>query len=260
MQFEYYSFGAFTPSAVPVSLTDLAKYPATEWLPGTPNAIANGLTSIFSSLLLPEWSSGRTYWSINPDIDRVDRQWKGATSWVIGIAFARYVAEQEGYQWWAPVSAFRGDEKSGYSTTGNWIVGAPIFDFAVNRKTGNKTRLTPDYVLCRLSDTGSYEFAFMEAKGNKRKLDNRPNVPDDWGDQVNSVDLYYRKLLVPMNRRIVVATRIHPTAVRMQSRRIVVRAWNHKEQNFYHEYTALAHFLAVHYAGLCQRLGLVNMA
>ena len=245
---------------MPISLEEISKYLATDWTPGMPKAIASGLTEILSSVLQMEQVNDTRYWCLNQDLAATDRQWKGTTSWMLGVAFTRFVIEQERYPWWSPVSAFRGVGSSGKTSTGKWMFEFPRTEFRVEKRSSTPYHLRPDYVTCRTRYPGSYDFGFVESKGTGKQLSNLTGLPGEWSKQVNSVDLYYDGSIVPISRRIVAATRIQPAGSKSITRKVLVRAWNHREYVREVDDVMFAHFLAVHYAGVCEKIGLSQFA
>ncbi|RIK33488.1 MAG: hypothetical protein DCC55_34855 [Chloroflexi bacterium] len=259
MYFDYFPAGSSTPKRVKITEVELAKYIATDWMPGLPITIMNGFADVLRGVLETEEIQHHDYWCVNQDLASTDRQWKGMTSWILGVAFARFTVESEGYPWWSPVSAFKGDNSTGHTTTGNWIVSNPRSLFYVTRKPSWPSNLCPDYVLCRLAPTG-YEYAFCESKGTDRALSRRNSPPVDWSNQVRSIDLLFNGKVIDVNHHLIVATRINPTASRPSTRQIIVRAWDATDPTNEGDDVKFASFLATHYAAICWRLGYGELA
>ena len=145
---EYYDVGCSKPVVRPIILLDLAKHVATEWMPGVPNPVIDGLAGVLYGVLEPcQIGYRNNYWCVNPNLARTDRQWRGATSWILGVAFARFAMECEGYRWWAPLSAFGGPKSTGKTDTGCWV--GPKVEYSIRKKSSSSARYLPDYVVCR---------------------------------------------------------------------------------------------------------------
>lgn len=178
MYFQYYPVGESTVKKESVTDLEIASYIATEWFPNVPYSVINGFAEVIGNVLMPIRKGSSTFWHVNPDLAITDRQWKGMTSWIVGVAFTRFVIESEGYPWWSPVSAFKGDRSRGLTTTGNWLPSIPRTNFRASPK---------------------------------------PKV-------------------------------------------VTVRAWNSTSSSASENDLQFAHFLANHYAGMCSRLGLLELA
>ncbi len=229
MQIEYYPPRSKAPVFKKVSAEDLAGYLGTEWIPGTPRSFIDSLTEIIGTILTRVKLNGSVdSWCVNADVADTDRQWRGVTSWIIGVAFARDVMESEGYSWWSPVSGFSGTVSTGKTKTGRWMPWIPRSLYSVE-KLGTKSNLLPDYTACRLSGDGTFQYAFVESKGTKNNIQNKHLAPADWLNQVNNAKLLFRERIAPVAHRYVVATRINPDAKRANTRRIIVRAWDSQD-------------------------------
>jgi hypothetical protein len=189
-----------------------------------------------------------------------DRQWKGTTSWILGVAFARFVMEKENYPFWLPVSACTPSKAAFRTSTGKWTADRPREWHTVRRRSNAGSRYLPDYLVCRLAASGTYEYGFVESKGTDRNVRALNSALPKWIDQVNSADLEYQMKQMSVARRLIVATRINPKAKTDEGRAIVVRAWNRDDHEQSDDPIRFALFLAEHYAGLCRRLGLYDHA
>lgn len=104
------------------------------------------------------------------------------------------------------------------------------------------------------------QIAIAESKGCALALSNRPSAPAAWRNQVNNAEFSYSGHKIVPERRVVVATRINPSAKREKTRRLVVRAWNSQENPASMPLGGALDVLALHYYGLCSALGLDGLA
>lgn len=259
MYINYYPVGNQSPVRRAIGLNQIAAYIGTEWLPNIPISAINGLADVVRSFLVTEQQN---QWGVHPDLDNTDRQWKGATSWMLGVAFARYVIEDEGYPWWAPVSGFTGSTNTGsWPMTSGSTVQPPVRSLLrVEDDTSSRSRLLPDYLTCRPGRGSAFEFAFFEAKGNKRALQNLHSPPSEWQQQAKNARLFFLDYEVAIGRYAVVATRINPEAPKPKTREISVRAWNRYSEHNQYDPNLFGHFAANHYTGMCRRLGFTELA
>ena len=259
MHYHYYAIGSSSPRVESVPLIDLAKYIMTEWLPVITRPAVDGMTDLLNTILVREkLEGGRYFWCMNQELSFADRQWKGMTSWIIGVALARHVAEMEGYPWWSPVSSFTGHRMT---KTGMWLL--PHIWFDIRKRPLAKSRLYPDYVVCRLSHNvcrlshnGWYDFAFIESKGTEKNFAGWAYAKSDWRAQASSAELYYGGARVPVSRNLIVATRINPGETEAEKRQIVVRAWSSDNPITQGNRSMFVSFLLWHYGGICARIGI----
>ena len=214
MVFDYFPVGSSGPQKNRTTPLELAKYLAFEWLPNVPYAAINGLTSVLDNALVEKGSGLNRAWHINPELANIDRQWRGFTSWMLGIVFTRHVMEEDGYPWRSPVSAFQGPTSSGRTTTGKWLVPLPKSKFRIERHVGSNLRLLPDYVVCGMDESGRLQYVFFESKGTKNSIGKWTCAPQEWSNQVNSGKLTFDGKVVPISSNVIVATRINPSAMR----------------------------------------------
>ena len=252
---EYYDVGCSKPVVRPIILLDLAKHVATEWMPGVPNPVIDGLAGVLYGVLEPcQIGYRNNYWCVNPNLARTDRQWRGATSWILGVAFARFAMECEGYRWWAPLSAFGGPKSTGKTDTGCWV--GPKVEYSIRKKSSSSARYLPDYVVCRANGPQpGVEYAFVESKGTDYSIATWRVPRIEWSDQVRNAELLFQQRVVPVGRHLVVATRVNPEALQPSTRKVVVRLWNTDEGTQLDGGSMFAAFLAIHYAAMCRRLG-----
>jgi len=182
------------------------------------------------------------------NIAKTDRQWKIFISWLIGTAFSKFVIDDvEKYPWWVPISGITSNVE-----TGNWDdINLPRNRFEIRR---NPNFFLPDYLVCRQNDRG-YDFAFVESKGTDISIGNRDTPLESWTNQARNAELLFDNNQVPVPRNIVVATRINPNAKKIETRRIVVRAWNRNTSEQNENHLMFAIFLAKHYEMISHRLG-----
>lgn len=245
---------------VDVKLHRLAANIVTEWRPNVPSSAINGMVDVVRAFLHDGLlENGLRIWTTDEELAYTDRQWSGSTSWMLGVAFARFVMEREGYQWWAPVSAFQGTSSRGTTQTGSWRRLPSQARFTVDKRSPFKSKLLPDYVACRLRGR-YYEFAFFEAKGTNRAIQKWTDAQSSWIDQVNNAELSYRGQPVPIARNAVIATRVNPAAKQLSTRKVIVRLWNRRNVTNHRDIRILGHFLSSHYAMLCRRIGFPTLA
>ena len=259
MNIDFYPANSLAPKTRAISELKIAAYAATEWIPNTPHALINGMADIARSAMVKEMISGHPHWCINPDLSYTDRQWSGFTSWILGVAFCRYAIEDEGFPFWSPVSSFSGKNSTGKTLTGNWLSSLPRSLFQV-QKLGTSSNLLPDYVVGRITANNRYEFSFFESKGTKKSLDNRSVAPVDWISQANNGILSYKSIPLDINCNYIVATRVNPSAAKVETRRIITRVWKDCSNMSHSNLSVFAHFVAVHYVGVFQRLGFIRLA
>jgi hypothetical protein len=78
-------------------------------------------------------------------------------------------------------------------------------------------------------NAGAYEWAVAEAKGVSDQLSGKAACPTDWYNQAHNVTVAVNGAKVTVPRHLVIATRVNPSAVNAQTRRLQIRAWNRKE-------------------------------
>lgn len=140
------------------------------------------------------------------------------------------------------------------------MVSQPSSQFLIEKRKSSRSRLLPDYVVCRNTARVQYEFAIVESKGTALDITKHDTAPIKWSDQVKSAELFFQGKQQAVSRNIVVATRVNPGAKRPDARRITVRAWNSDDLTQSTDDVVFAAFLASHYAGVCWRLGFDQLA
>lgn len=262
MHFELYPTNDDRKTDSIVSDIAIASYIGTEWMPGVPDSVIDSMTAVIGNLLTTASFSGRDFWVINSELAGADRQWKGMTSWILGVAFTRHILTLEGYPWWLPVSALQSSRYNDYVVAGAWKGAPPRTNLVVDRDKASASRLLPDYVACRVSRTANttYEFAFAESKGTTRFLDNLSKPPAIWSAQSKNAILSERAGRVFPTRKLLVASRFNSGAQSRSKRKVVTRVWNTDPDMPQYGPVTFCHFLALHYAMLCQRVGYYDLS
>jgi hypothetical protein len=251
-----------TPS---VSLVRLALNVITDWVPGVPNSLSRGFADLLSRILKAEIppQSATDIWVVQSQVHGFEKQWKNASSWMLGVAFCRWVIEQEGYAWWTPVSAFTLAKNKTPVARHKWL----NREFSVNHCYVQQppiptSNLLPDYMLARhTSGTPRYEISFAESKGGDHTGSGWASGSGAWRNQCLNAELYRRRksspdVHIPAKQRLVVATKVNTKGKRPHTRRIQVHAWNSKNLETIETEDAFREVLAMHYFGVCEQIGL----
>jgi hypothetical protein len=264
--FDYIPVGGVKRTAK-VSLVRLATNVITDWVPGVPNSLSRGFAELLSRILKAEATthSVADTWIVQSQVHGFEKQWKNATSWMLGVAFCRWVIEQEGYAWWTPVSAFTPAKNKTPVARHKWL----NREFSVNHcyvqpPSVPTSNLLPDYMLARQTGgTPRYEISFAESKGGDHNVagPSWASGSGTWRNQCLNAELYRRRksppdVHVPAKQRLVVATRVNSKGKRSYTRRIQVRAWNSKNLETIEAKDAFREVLAMHYFGVCEQIGL----
>jgi len=254
----YWPIGRSIEVPLRFSLAEVCRFLVSDWLPTLPLATAQSIFGWpFFLIRLEQGSSSSNYWVMEPLGGWSDRQWKGVLSWMIGIAGTRKVLNEEQYQYIAPCSAFY-PERRRIVVTPSWHISYPPSVLKITQNPVNTSRLRPDYIVARRLPNGRLEFALTESKGTSNCLDNMTTCPIEWKNQARNGILTINGSQVAISRHIVVATRCNPNAVREKTRRIQIRAWNSKSNEFAEsvDNALLLELLSAHYFGICRNLGL----
>lgn len=257
MQFVYYDIGQKKATSRQVSLTRLATHVVTDWIPGIPPAMSSGFANVLATMLVQDTGSP-PHWSAAQAVSGFERQWRMTTSWIMGVAFCREVVASLGYPFWAPVSAFVSG--SGKTSLGYWDGRLPRSRCMIRRPKPPTSNLYPDYVVARYSKKTGVALAIAESKGTTWSISRHEQAPIAWRSQVNNAEFFFDGKALPVERRVVVASRINPSAKRAKTRRLVVRAWNSRSQVAAPPADAAFELLALHYYGVCSALGLDGTA
>jgi hypothetical protein len=235
-----------------------------DWMPGVPNSLARSLADLLGNVIKSEsvLRDGRSGWVVQKTVDGFEKQWKQTTSWMLGVAFCHFVAQIEGYRWWAPVSAFTQAKRKKLVATDYWAKFLRVANCHVQQPTPALSNLYPDYVLARMkkSSGGQPEISFAESKGDRRAIKNS-TVPDlAWSNQSKNAEFIYNGVSMIATQHLLVATRVNPGADKSKTRKIQVRAWNSRTIDNNVTDSAFRAILAAHYIGVCERLDLTANA
>lgn len=266
MRFEFFPIPSDDPTdpdgpvLLDVPAAALAAGIVLDWLPGAHNWVQDGFAAVLSQIVTIEGLGGQDRWIAKEIGHRLERQWKAATSWMVGIAFAHRIFEHYGYAWRAPVSAFSALRPNDEPYAPYWRHGTHPGRCEITRL--GVSRLLPDYVLLREPEAGgSFELSFAEVKGTADRLSGLTTAPPAWANQSrNAVFTTGEGLVVPPRQQIVVATRYCPNAKRSRTRCVCVRAWNAADEVPPVPPEVARTLLVAHYYGLCKRLGLDHVA
>lgn len=195
---------------------------------------------------------------VQKTVDGFEKQWKQTTSWMIGVAFCHFVAELEGYCWWAPVSAFTTAKRKKFVAIDYWTKFLLVAECLVQQPTPALSNLYPDYVLARTKKSSSMkaEISFAESKGDKRAIKNLTTPHRVWSNQSKNAEFIYNGTPIIAAQHLLVATRVNPGAEKPKTRKIQVRAWNSRAVETNVTKSAFRAVLAAHYIGVCKRLDL----
>ncbi len=262
---QYWAVGQSASSPLALTTSELAGYLVSDWVSNLPSVTATDLMGWPQYLLTVTKST--TELCLVPELRNCERQWKGFVSWMLGVASARKILDEERYQWIAPVSAFYPNKVVPVTTHG-WHPSYPPSRLRIAADPKNTSNLLPDYVALRPAISGgSFNWALVEAKGIDRSLSSMTTALRPWSDQVRNAKV---SLVAPksnattpvhISRHLVIATRVSPNASRDTTRRLQIRAWNSEEAVSNKDTnTAELEVIAAHLHGLCQNLGLFRNA
>ncbi|MCP4550353.1 MAG: hypothetical protein GY835_28165 [bacterium] len=258
MNYRFYDVASNDHILKPVSMQKLASHIATDWIPGVPKEAEPGFVNILSELLKSDTGSPPS-WCIRRKVANFDRQWKIVTSWIVGIAFCREVMEDFGYQFWAPVSAFSSATRE--TAASGWTETLSRLSCDVKRPDPPTSRLLPDYVAAR-EQPGSHDvtIAFFESKGTRDAIGGHILLKPSWRRQAQNAEFSYNDTFFEPERRVVVGTRLFPSAKRPKNRCLVVRAWNSSTDTVALSTPAACSLVVQHYYTLCQAFGMEETA
>jgi hypothetical protein len=254
MNVDYWAIGQLNGTTWPTSQLELATHIAADWVPTNPMSIGSGMVNLLGEIIRQETIKGNCAWVAHPDVAQFERQWRGITSYILGVPFCNKVMVDLGYTWWAPVSCFTRD-KSPYQV---FCKTSPFFSKSmckIEHVPNPLSPLFPDYVAAKCDGAGGYRIAFFEAKGTARALKNLSTCPSNWHNQVRSAQFIYNNVCVPSSQNVVVATRLDPTRVYPKNRKIQVRAWNNNDPELRAPAEVILEIIRIHYMGVCLRLG-----
>ena len=221
---DFWQVGSTQPIDSELTVSEISGHLAADWLPSVPTAVAESLVGWPSFLL--EVDSGRL--TMHPRAGRCERQWKSVLSWMLGVAGTRHFLKKEGFRWIAPVSGFLATAKKDIDLAG-WSLAFPRTTVRTARNINSNAKLMPDYIALKHNakmKPAFYEWAVAEAKGTRDDLSNQQVCPSEWYNQVQNVTLRVANKVRPLDRHIVIATRVNPNAKKTSTRRLQIRAWN----------------------------------
>lgn len=257
MNYRFYNVGSSTEELREVALFDLASHVVTDWIPGVPQAAAAGFANILGTMLKSDSAPSPT-WCTAPAVADFERQWRMATSWIIGVAFCREVIKGFGYPLWAHVSSFTSGNSRGLAP--HWAR-LPHRECRIKKPDPPNSNFLPDYVVAREDSASSkVVIAFFESKGTAAAIARRGSPPNPWRRQAQNAEFSHQGTPYAPERQVVVATRVNPSAKRIETRPIVVRAWNSGGKSSGLPAPAACELVTSHYYGLCRALGLEGTA
>jgi hypothetical protein len=226
MNVEFWDVEALAATSLPMTASDVSAHLVADWIPSLPAAVGSSFIGWPPFLIEALDYQGKELLILREETRRSERQWKSVLSWMLGIAGTRHFLANDNYRWIAPSSAFY-PEAIQEVDLALWHPSFPRTSIEVTRDPKNPSRLRPDYLALRSTASGgSYEWAVVEAKGTDALLTNLTNCPTQWRQQVQNAVVTVDGSEIAIQRRLVVATRVNPNAVRGTTRRIQVRAWN----------------------------------
>lgn len=255
---EFWDVGSSSSAFLPLSTKSIIEHIATDWSPGTPSWMSGWLFGWVGTHLEEKSISNVDRLLMSTSARYIDRQWKMCLSWLLGVGGTRTVLARENYPWVAPLSAFY-KGSSGVALPPNWPARWLPGQLESRHSRGER----PDYLaIRRLSGSKKMEFAVIEAKGRRQTLGNAVVCRKDWRVQVNNANLWYKGRPKPIDRRLIVATRVNPDGTGPLNRAIQIRAWNHLalSENPGQDFGPVAEVVAAHIFGLFVNLGLVQNA
>lgn len=252
----YWPVGSTNDIHLSLTLAQICRALLADWLPTLPFSASRGVLSWPYYLIVADTGVPR-YLYLESIAGWSDRQWKMVLSWMLGVAGTRRVLDEEQYVWIAPSSAFYPNRRQ-YVAAPSWHTSYPPSVLQILPDPNNSSRLRPDYIAARLSASGSVEFALVESKGISSALNSIQVCPTSWADQVKNAIVRVNTTPVTIPRHLIVATRCNPNAVRNQTRRLQIRAWNSnsKFNTTFDNMDMLLEIASAHYFGLCKNLGL----
>jgi hypothetical protein len=172
------------------------------------------------------------------------------------------VIEKQGYQYWAPVSAFTPARFKTSVNTNNWSDFLDVNDCCIKQDPLIDSSLFPDYVLGKLPTTSSssQQISFAESKGTSNLLTGIQMPPKSWVNQSKNAEFYFRGVRETPAQCLLVATRICPSGRKNETRKIRVRGWNSSEPEVTVSPDAFMTIVCMHYYGICKRIGLEGTA
>lgn len=262
MHVDYWMVGSDKPQLLSLTPREISKHLVQDWLPGTPLSLGTALFGWPAHITENVTKDGHQHLTLSSLLATSDRQWKGVISWMLGVAGARRVMEEEGYRWIAPLSAFYPNNRIHVAVGKSYpqIIKSQI---SALQRTNARSKLLPDYIAIKSSNafrTG--DWAICEAKGASFAVHSKSKCPKSWLDQVHSVEIKLKGASITIPRHLVIATRVNPNAKTSLARSIQIRAWNAREHGSVEtDHTdAACEVVTLHLAGTYWNLGLRNTA
>lgn len=211
--------------ALAMTTDDICDHLLVDWIPDHPIAKTTSFIGWPKYLVLPT-ENRRSWLALSKVTARMERQWKGVMSWMLGVAGARHALAEEGYRWIAPLSAFYEEASQRVATQ---VGGAPFQPGQIKVKADptSKVRERPDFIVSRPSrSTQGYELALAESKGTSSQLRTKA-CDDEWLAQARNaiVTMKAGGRVVRIPRHLVIATRVNPNAKGDLTRALQIRAW-----------------------------------
>lgn len=259
MNIHYWPVVASDEQTITLTYSDMSRYLLADWLPSLPVNISQSVFGWPQHVLCGNPSRGpNRYLSVRSIVGQSERHWKTVLSWMMGVIGTRKVMSNEGYRWIAPASAFYTNSQTEFNI--RWLTRMfPQSRFRIFKSASAQSNLLPDYIAAARQPDGSYSFALFESKGTRSQLQNMP-CKQAWRNQVNSADVTFDGAPLPIARRIVVATRFNPNAVRPATRDLQIRAWNSEQNASSRDTHVVLGIVAAHYISIFQNLGLTTIA
>jgi hypothetical protein len=230
---EFWDVGSTTPVPLAMTVGDISRHLAADWVPSLPPADGTAFMSWPPFLIEDLPTYGTRFLALRDTAARGERQWKSVLSWMLGVGGARHFLRRDGYAWIAPLSAFYPNAVLSVDVEA-WPPQFPQTKLVTDRDPASRSRLRPDYIALRpipgAQSTGAYEWAVAEAKGVTAQLSGKNACPDRWYKQALNVTVTVNGAKVMVPRHLVIATRVNPNATRPSTRRLQIRAWNRKEE------------------------------
>jgi hypothetical protein len=240
---------------------DICGHLMADWVPSLPVAVGSSFVGWPPFLIEPLEESELL--ALRTEAGRSERQWKGVLSWMLGVAGARHFLKEDGYRWVAPLSAFYPSAVQAVDLSA-WNPAFPPSVVTASRPKNSRFRLMPDYLALRSTrrQPGTFEWAVVEAKGDKHSLTKKADCPQKWKNQVRNVVVAVQGSPVTIPRHLVIATRINPNGKQPGTRRIQLRAWNNTTEPIDHGPAAAValEIVSAHLFGLFRGLRLLDYA
>ena len=254
----YWRVGTTSSTDLQLTAAEIGTLLAEDWVPSVSAATSATFFGWAPHLIHGATVQGKQYLSLDRRLGRAERQWKQMLSWLLGVAGARRVMQDENYQWIAPLSAFypAATKVDIPKWHGDFLPGMLV----ATKNPSSTRKLRPDYVALRKLQDGTFDWALVEAKGTTKRLSGMQKCSTEWYEQAQNARILHRGSEVTVSRHIVVATRCNPDAERETSRRLEIRAWNSALPPSPPPLEAVVEVVAAHLFGVCLNLQLYDVA